>query len=156
VTVWTRICLGWLSVVGIVQAQEAVDANRLAYNVFVGCYSQMLWSIGRPGDSSELKLDLEGCRDLAIATLRRSRSPGAARYLAHLTLLGIDGHAAESVDEAIASKGATIKRYLREARKQAGKVPCTLPGTPIAQPHENLCADAFTATRRIDSYLGGN
>jgi len=136
------------------KAADNYSIDRLAYEVYVGCYNQYLWSLARSSTETQaLVSELEGCRQLARHVLAASKTQEAVRYAAYLLLLGTDGGESEQNNELLHSKRTRAKRYIQEVRELLASGRCLPPPTNVENPAPRLCADAITVERRIESWL---
>lgn len=138
----------------ILIAEEKFDVEKNAYETYLGCYNQLLWSSEKSCKMDGLSIELIRCTDLARMSLDQSKSSKALRYLAYLQLIDTDGGVKYSNNIVIAKKGHAIKPYLIEASKLAGKTPCLVPGIELLdKAAPNLCNSEKDARREIDEHL---
>ena len=128
--------------------------DRLAYEVYVGCYNQYLWTLGKSSTEAQALVgELQGCRQLARHVLAASKTREAVRYAAYLLLLGTDGGESEQNNALFDSKRTQGKHYIQEARTLFASGRCIPPHTNVENPAPRLCADAIAVERRLESWL---
>ena len=101
-----------------------------------------------PGVENALSASLE----MTVILLDRSNTIAAARSLAYMNLLKVDGAVAEDQACAVLQKRKNILPYLEQAKAALKDGHCVMPGVNV-KPDQVFCTDPKDALRRIDSHI---
>lgn len=132
---------------------QSVTTEKLAYEVYIGCWNQSLLLERANPSADSLRVELEGCRQLGRRVLVQARSRASDRYLAYLLLLGTDGGESEQNNEAVDLRRAAVRPVLRELERKLPLASCLAPGTRLADKSPDLCASGDLIRSRIDLHL---
>lgn len=132
---------------------QSVTTEKLAYEVYVGCWNQSLLLERLNPNADSLRLELEGCRQLGRRVLVKTKSHASDRYLAYLLLLGTDGGESEQNNEAVALRRTNVRAVLRELERKLPLASCLAPGTRLADQSSDLCASSDLIRSRIGLHL---
>lgn len=153
----TVIAIFMLNMISIkhANAKQQLNIEEFAYRTYVSCLNQHFLMSEKDYDSG-LSFTLDQCLDLSVEVLDRSSSPTAARYLAYMELLFVDGGYSAVLESIVKKKGSSVKPYLLEARKRAGDANCLAPGIKLNEKiiSPRLCVDKSNALKSIDENLG--
>ncbi len=129
---------------------QKIDIDQLAYRVYVGCLNEYLRMLEKGNEDRNLRIELEGCRDLSLEILSKSKSNSGTRYLALLLLLNTDGSDSEKLSIEISKKKNQAKRFQNELRLVSEQGKCFDLSVVKITKSSDLCADPERVKRSME------